>query len=289
MNVGAGPNAGSDRTWASAAPRCEAGLVSYDAIARRYDEFVGVSCIHRLAIPSILGLCAEGSAVLDVACGQGALTRALARRFPVVVGVDRSPELIAIAQEHGGARHVRYLLEDAAALSSLAEASFDGVTCCLALTDFDDLSALLAATSRVLKGNGWFVIAALHPCFEAPRAANGEHRGKSVKLVSHYFEEGRWWPDDRTRLFGEIGWHHRTLSTILNSFLAAGFALDSVHEPRAPADVIAESPTYGQVAEVLTLRWRLPVVRSQAILPARTGGDQDQGYGSSQDAPDRRR
>jgi ubiquinone/menaquinone biosynthesis C-methylase UbiE len=64
--------------------------MSYDAIASSYDEFVGVSCIHRVAIPSILRLCAEGRAVLDVACGQGALTRELARQFPAVVAVDRS-------------------------------------------------------------------------------------------------------------------------------------------------------------------------------------------------------
>jgi SAM-dependent methyltransferase len=229
---------------------CEAVLVSYDAIASSYDEFVGVSRIHRVAIPSMLRLCAEGNSVLDVACGQGALTRELARRFPMVVGVDRSAELIGIARERGGAPHVRYLTGDAEALSSFFDASFDGATCCLALTDFDDLSAVLAAISRL-------VIASLHPCFEAPRAANGEHRGGAVKLVGHYFEEGRWWPDDRMRLFGDIGWHHRTLSTILNSFLDAGFALDGAQEPQAPADVITESPSYGQVAEVLTLRWRL--------------------------------
>jgi ubiquinone/menaquinone biosynthesis C-methylase UbiE len=66
-------------------------FVSYDAVASAYDEFVGVSCIHRVAIPSILMLRAEGNSVLDVACGQGARTRELARQFPMVVGVDRSP------------------------------------------------------------------------------------------------------------------------------------------------------------------------------------------------------
>jgi ubiquinone/menaquinone biosynthesis C-methylase UbiE len=234
----------------------EAVFVSYDAIASRYDEFVGVSSIHQVAIPSILRLCAEGDSVLDVACGQGVLTRELGRRFPMVVGVDRSPELIRIAAERGAGPHVRYLAEDAEALYSLADTTFDGATCCLALTDFDDLSAVLAATLRVLKRNGWLVVATLHPCFEAPRATNGEHDGRTVKLVGNYFEEGRWWPHDRTRLFGEIGWHHRTLSSILNTFLEVGFALDGAQEPQAPAEVIAASPSYGQVAEVLTLRWR---------------------------------
>jgi SAM-dependent methyltransferase len=230
--------------------------VNYDAIARDYDEFVGVSLIHRVAIPSVLGLCAEGETVLDVACGQGVLTRELGRRFPTVVGVDRSQDLIRIAQERGRVSHVRYLTEDARALSSLADASFDGATCCLALTDFDDLSAVLAATSRVLKPNGWLVVATLHPCFEAPHAVNGEHDGRTVKLVGKYFEEGRWWPHDRTRLFGQIGWHHRTLSSILSSFLDGGYHLDGAQEPQAPADIVAGSPWYGEVAEVLTLRWR---------------------------------
>jgi ubiquinone/menaquinone biosynthesis C-methylase UbiE len=121
-------------------------FVSYDAIASDYDEFVGVSRIHRVAVPSILELCAEGDAVLDVACGQGVLTRELGRQFPMVVGVDRSRELIRIAEQRDRAPHVRYLTEDAEALGSLADASFDGATCCLAMTDFDDLSAVLAAT-----------------------------------------------------------------------------------------------------------------------------------------------
>ena len=236
--------------------------MSYDAIASSYDEFVGVSCIHRVAIPSILRLCAEGRAVLDVACGQGALTRELARQFPAVVAVDRSQELIRIAQELGGAPHIHYLTEDAEALSSLADASFDGATCYLALTDFDDLGAVLSAISRVLKPTGWLVVAAIHPCFEAPRAVNGDHNGRPVKLVNRYFEEGRWWPNDRTRLFADIGLHHRKLSTIISSFLNAGFTLDGADEPQAPADVVAENPWYGEVAEVLTLRWRMPGIDS---------------------------
>jgi SAM-dependent methyltransferase len=174
----------------------------------------------------------------------------------VVVGVDRSRELVRIAGEHDHARHVRYLTEDAETLGSLASAGFDGATCCLALTDFDDLTAVLAATSRVLKPNGWLVFATLPPCFEPPHAANGERDGRTVKLAGRYFEEGRWWPRDRTRLFGQIGWHHRTLSTLLNSFLAAGYEVDSAREPQAPADIVAASPWYGEVAEVLTLRWR---------------------------------
>jgi hypothetical protein len=46
--------------------------VSYDAIASDYDQFVGFSSIHRVAVPSVLGLCAEdGRLVLASAVPQG--------------------------------------------------------------------------------------------------------------------------------------------------------------------------------------------------------------------------
>jgi hypothetical protein len=80
--------------------------------------------------------------------------------------------------------------------------------------------------------------------------------------VNRYFKEGRWWPNDRTRLFADIGSHHRKLSTIISSFLDAGFTLDGADESQAPADVVAENPWYGEVAEVLTLRWRMPGIDS---------------------------
>jgi ubiquinone/menaquinone biosynthesis C-methylase UbiE len=170
--------------------------------------------------------------------------------------VDRARDLIRIAEQRGGALQVRYLTEDAESLGSLANSSFDGATCCLVLTDFADLSAVLAATARVLKPNGWLVVATMHPCFEAPHAATGEHNGRTVKLVGQHFEEGRWWPRDQTRFFGQIGWHHRTLSSILSTFLDSGYQVDRAREPQAPAEIVAESPWYGEVAEVLTLRWR---------------------------------
>lgn len=51
--------------------------------------------------PSILGLLGvrAGSCVLDVACGAGRYSRALASRGVRVTGVDLSPELIDAARE----------------------------------------------------------------------------------------------------------------------------------------------------------------------------------------------
>ena len=65
------------------------------------------------------------------------------------------------------------------------------------------------------------MIATLHPCFEPPHATTTEINGRPIKQVARYFEEGRWWPDNPDRLLAHIGWHHRTLSTLLNALLGS--------------------------------------------------------------------
>ncbi|HKP33370.1 MAG TPA: bifunctional 2-polyprenyl-6-hydroxyphenol methylase/3-demethylubiquinol 3-O-methyltransferase UbiG, partial [Sphingomicrobium sp.] len=46
----------------------------------------------------------EGKAALDVGCGGGLLAEPLARLGANVTGLDASPDLIAVAQEHARAR-----------------------------------------------------------------------------------------------------------------------------------------------------------------------------------------
>lgn len=75
-------------------------------------------------------------------------------------------------------------------------------------------------------------------------------------MVGNYFDEGRWWPRNPDRLLADIGWHHRTMSTLFNAFLTAGFILERVVEPRPDPALLADAPIYGQVAEVLVARWR---------------------------------
>jgi ubiquinone/menaquinone biosynthesis C-methylase UbiE len=242
----------------------QARVMTYDDIATQYDELVHDSFIHQVAVPAIVDLCAEGTRVLDICCGQGAATRVLARRYPDVVGVDTSAALLTIAREIPSETRPRYVRDDATRLAQLRDDAFDGATCCLATTDVDDLVGLFHAAARVLVPGGWFVIAALHPCFEAPRATQTVHDDRLVKVVGSYFCEGRWWPRDPDGMFAELGRHHRTLSTLCTLLLDAGFDIDAVHEPRAPDAVVAESPIYGEVAEVLVIRARRNSVSTSA-------------------------
>ena len=67
--------------------------------------------------------------VLDVGCGHGALTRALADRADSVIALDVSPAMIHVARKHSLGRHnIEYVRADVLAYE-LPEAMFDIVVC----------------------------------------------------------------------------------------------------------------------------------------------------------------
>ncbi len=76
-----------------------------------------------------------GATVLDAGCGTGRYAIELARRGYVVVGVDRSPELIAVAAQSVTDRHraVSFRVGD---LLDLDPARYDAILCRGVLNDF---------------------------------------------------------------------------------------------------------------------------------------------------------
>lgn len=120
--------------------------------------------------------------VLDVACGPGLVAEALAGVAGEIVGVDATPEMIALARERllkagvpGAAFH-----EGAAEALPFPDASFDAVVTRLSLHHFPRVPAALAEMRRVLVAGGRLVVAdvvspgdaedaALHNALEALR------------------------------------------------------------------------------------------------------------------------
>jgi SAM-dependent methyltransferase len=95
-----------------------------------------------------------GDSALDLACGTGAFTRALADAAGpegVAVGVDASRTMLAqAAREGGGARYVR---AGAGALP-FRDASFDAVCCFAALYLIEEPYAAIEEIARVLAPGG---------------------------------------------------------------------------------------------------------------------------------------
>ena len=114
---------------------------------RRPDPYIAERFAHHLGLEN------DGS-FLDVACGAGNYTIALAAQNGTWHGVDQSRIMLQSARVKS--EHVSLYLSDVTALP-FADSSFSGVLCSLAIHHFPDLAHAFTEVYRVLsKGN--FVI-----------------------------------------------------------------------------------------------------------------------------------
>jgi 2-polyprenyl-6-hydroxyphenyl methylase / 3-demethylubiquinone-9 3-methyltransferase len=94
--------------------------------------------------------------VLDVGCGGGFLSNALAQQGLQVTGVDLSTESLDVARSYDTTKSVSYLTADAYKLP-FEDQSFEVVTAMDFLEHVEDPARVIKEFSRVLKPNGLFI------------------------------------------------------------------------------------------------------------------------------------
>ena len=132
----------------------------FDRIAGRYEllNAVMTAGLYRLwnrRVVRATGL-RPGYSAIDLACGTGSLTRALAETVgPTgsVLGVDFSAEMLRAAQARPAA-NVEYRLGDATDLAGVPSGRFDAATIAYGASNIPDLDGLFAEIARVLKPGG---------------------------------------------------------------------------------------------------------------------------------------
>jgi ubiquinone/menaquinone biosynthesis C-methylase UbiE len=105
-----------------------------------------------------------GTDVLDAACGTGRYAIRLEGLGARVVGIDGSPEMLAVAGRRRDELGLSFQLR-AADLVRLPfpEAGFDLVVCALALCHLSDLGPPVKEMARVLRPGGRLVVSDFHP------------------------------------------------------------------------------------------------------------------------------
>lgn len=212
-----------------------------EQVRRGYDTYR-----ERINNPALFDLIGSlsGREVLDLGCGEGYNTRLLARGARRTVGVDISPEMIALARqaEEEAPLGIRYHVASFSNLSIFAEGSFDLAVSSMALMDGADYAGAVAEAARILRPGGSLVFSILHPCFATPalewlRDESGE---KARLVVGRYFERSRYietWSFSRSPIADrfppfQVPRFQRTLADYLNPLAQHGLSIERIGEPQ---------------------------------------------------------
>jgi 2-polyprenyl-6-hydroxyphenyl methylase/3-demethylubiquinone-9 3-methyltransferase len=128
-------------------------------------EFKTLHDINPLRLEFIQRFAAlEGQRYVDVGCGGGILTEALARHGADAMGIDLSEDLIDIADLHGleSGISVHYQKISAEELASQQPESFDHVTCMEMLEHVPNPGSIINACATLVKPGGMVFFSTLN-------------------------------------------------------------------------------------------------------------------------------
>jgi SAM-dependent methyltransferase len=148
---------------------------SWESSSKWYDTIVGEKGHYyheKVIFPNLLPLMDlkghPSPKVLDLACGQGVLSRVLPKEIPYV-GVDLSPSLIQAAKQQTKNPKHHFYVHDIGKKFELKEKDFTHCCILLALQNIEPLQQVFENCAVHLAPKGKLYIVLNHPCFRIPR------------------------------------------------------------------------------------------------------------------------
>ena len=134
-----------------------------------------------------------GARVLDVGCGGGLFSEALAASGASVVGIDLAPEVLGVARLHllESGRQVDYRESGAEALAAAEPASYDVVACMEMLEHVPDPAAVVQACADLLKPGGQLFLSTINrtPAAFALAIVGAEYVARLLPRGTHRYQQ----------------------------------------------------------------------------------------------------
>jgi len=110
---------------------------------------------NAVRVPWVIQEIGQNKTVLDIGCGAGILTNALAKAGHQVFGIDLSPSSLEVARRHDATETVSYQCANGYSLP-YSDQTFDVVCAMDVLEHVEDPRLMISEASRVLKPGGLF-------------------------------------------------------------------------------------------------------------------------------------
>jgi 2-polyprenyl-6-hydroxyphenyl methylase/3-demethylubiquinone-9 3-methyltransferase len=135
----------------------------------------------------------QDAQVLDLGCGGGLLSEALAKAGAKVTGIDLAPDLIKVAKLHRleSGVQVDYREQSAEALAEQAPGTFDAITCMEMLEHVPDPAAILRACATLLRPGGRLFLSTLNrtPAAFALAIVGAEYIARLLPKGTHQYRD----------------------------------------------------------------------------------------------------
>jgi SAM-dependent methyltransferase len=196
----------------------------------------------RYNLPTFLELVPEpptNGPTLDIGCGEGRVSRALAGYGHAMLGLDAAPTLVRRAASSDPP--LSAVLGDAGTQPFRSECAALVVSF-MVLQDVDDLDAALCEIARVLSVGGQLCFAILHPIATAGDFVDDDP--DSPFLMTRSYTDTWRFVETGARNGMTMTFHseHRSLETYFAALARAGFVVEALREPVPGDDVLAEMP-----------------------------------------------